>query len=177
MTQSETVHYSWTKDAHVYMHCFSLSRCFYCWGCTAHHKATNTASQPTEECALVDTIDSIILLLFLYKRYFWNTTVFPTVFHTFCAFISYRKLSVTLLFFIHNMFTQCTDPLYLYQLNELDPLPRVYTYILSNTTHDTLIFLYKSTNYWAANRTECKQLGSKVWLQQICAVVTDPGLD
>lgn len=29
----------------------------------------------------------------------------------------------------------------------------------------------------AANRTACKQLGSKVSLLQICAVVTDPALD
>lgn len=61
------------------MHCFSLSRCFYCLGYTAHHKATNTACQPNEECVirglkqlLVDIIDSIILILFhcSYKTFF-----------------------------------------------------------------------------------------------------------
>lgn len=122
----------------VCMHCFSLSRCFYCLGYTAHHKATNTASQPTEERVIVLYNCWLILLTLL--PCFYSIALTKLIFiiwqpfqavNLFYAFINYCKMVCNSLFFTHHLFTKCTDNLCIYtSWMNLTPFPKSFKCIL-----------------------------------------------
>lgn len=116
------------------MHCLSWPPCCYCFGCSAHHKATNQQCfsagwRKGLEQSSVDTLDDIILLFHCsFKKNTFIIQVFSRFFDIFMH-LSTVYLSYTVLL------TQCTDCLYLYQLNELVPCPEEFKHVLSNTTH------------------------------------------
>lgn len=145
---------------------------YYYLGYTAHHKATNTASLPNEECAIrgfglfVDTIDSIILLfLCFYKTYFYNMTVLSSCYLLFYAFINYCRIALPF-YFSYTIWSHNALILFVFIPSEWTwpPSPRVL-----NVFYPTLLtpnsFTLKNVIELpqVANRTECKQPGSKVW--------------
>lgn len=113
----------------ICVHCFSLSRCFYCLGYTAHHKATNTATQPTEEFVLnncwliLSTVLSCFYSIALTKPIFYNATVFSSCSSIVCIYQLLRNCPWLFLFHTAYVHTMHWFSLYLCQLNELDPLP------------------------------------------------------
>lgn len=116
------------------VHCFNLSRCFYCLGYTAHHEATNTASQPGGEC-LSNYCFFIFVILFTVLSCFLYYSLQAV--HLFYAFINCCKITCNTSFFKHHyVHTMHWFRLYLYQLIELE-----FKHVFSNTAHVSLFFI------------------------------------